>query len=71
MRVGDFLKFRESRVVGLTDLLDHGDDGADDFDQPRDEVLEVVGELRAVVDHNMDSVEGSSRGSRCRRGRHS
>ena len=34
MRVGDFLKLREPDIVGSTDLLDHGDDGVDDVDQP-------------------------------------
>jgi len=34
MRVGDFLKLREPDIVGLTDLLDHGEDGVDDGDQP-------------------------------------
>jgi hypothetical protein len=71
MRVSDFLKLREPGVVGLTDLLDHGEDGADDVDQPRDEGLEVVGDLWSVVDHSMNSVEGSSRSLGCRRRRHS
>ena len=34
MRVGDVLKLREPGIVSLTDLLDDGDDGADDVDQP-------------------------------------
>ena len=71
MRVSDFLKLRKPDVVGLTDLLDHGEDSADDVDQPRDEGLEVVGDLWSVVDHDMNSVEGSNRSLGCRRCRHS
>ena len=67
MRVGDFLKLREPDIVGLTDLLDHGDDGVDDADQPRDETLEVVGGLWSVVDHSMNSVKRSSHSLGCRR----
>ena len=71
MRVGDFLKLREPDIVGLTDLLDHGDDGVDDADQPGDEALEVVGDLWSIVDHSMNSVKRSSRSLGCRRCRHS
>jgi hypothetical protein len=71
MRVSDFLKLREPGMVGLTDLLDHGDDGAEDVDQPGNEALKVVGGLWSVVEHIMDSVEGSSRSLGCRRCRHS
>ena len=67
MRVGDFLKLREPGIVGLTDLLDQGDDGIDDADQPRDKALEVVGGLWSVVDHSMNSVKRSSRSLGCRR----
>jgi hypothetical protein len=71
MRVGDFLKLRKPGVVGLTDLHDHGEDGVDDVDQPGDQGLEVVGDLWSVVDHNINSVKGSSRSLGCRRCRHS
>ena len=73
MRVGDFLRLTlcEPGIVGLTNLLNQGDDGVDDADQPRDETLEVVGGLWSVVDHSMNSVKRSSHSLGCRRCRHS